>query len=271
MKYLNLKMSAAFSILAMTIYMSTAVAQSATKKKTTQPPPPIKEFTIQGQVFVVTKGGDSKKLALVNVYAFKPQEVTNTFLMVEEKDRQAREDAYIERDDASGALHKATMEKIKSNGDEIIAYMRNYSAIPHARLEVLIKQKEEMTEKMTELELMPLKERKINAEKRFEYLSSYRYFIKAMSTFPSAGSSKSDSDGIFEITLPVGEYVIIAQGDRSVGGRDEFYEWLVRVSLTKSNKKIFLSNDNLATTRCEECVPLPVLKAPPKNVEIKAE
>ena len=51
----------------------------------------------------------------------------------------------------------------------------------------------------------------------------------------------TDSEGKFSMTLPKGEYALLAVEHRDVGGRKEFYQWLV-----KAQPKTVLTNNNLA-------------------------
>lgn len=51
----------------------------------------------------------------------------------------------------------------------------------------------------------------------------------------------ADSEGRFSFRLPKGEYAVFAVANRDVGGRKEFYQWLV-----PAKPKTTLSNSNLA-------------------------
>ena len=54
-------------------------------------------------------------------------------------------------------------------------------------------------------------------------------------------STVTDSEGRFSFTLPPGEYVLLAVEHRDIGGKKEFYQWLV-----KAQPKTVLTNNNLA-------------------------
>lgn len=55
----------------------------------------------------------------------------------------------------------------------------------------------------------------------------------------------TDSDGNFEVTLPHGTpFVLLAQGHRLAGTREEIYEWRVRSADFKPGETIILGNDN---------------------------
>ena len=73
-------------------------------------------------------------------------------------------------------------------------------------------------------------------------------------------TSKSDSDGNFDLKVRAGIYTLTAVGKRTVGDTEEKYEWLVKIDASKSNQKVMLSNDNLYATKCVECEPLPSMQ-----------
>jgi hypothetical protein len=61
---------------------------------------------------------------------------------------------------------------------------------------------------------------------------------------------KTDADGKFSIQLNrTGTFVLAANATRRVFNKTENYYWLITVPVdTDLGKRIFLSNDNLATT-----------------------
>lgn len=87
----------------------------------------------------------------------------------------------------------------------------------------------------------------------YEAFNSSEYIIGSLP--PPMHSSKSDADGKFSLTLPKGEYVIVANASRKLINTSETYHWLVQIDeSTPSN--FMLSNDNLLETKCKECVKL---------------
>lgn len=70
---------------------------------------------------------------------------------------------------------------------------------------------------------------------------------------------KTDSDGNFEMSLPVGSYVLRAKTSSSVSTTDEEFLWFVKVSASKTSPKLVLSNDNLFGSNCNECAAAPKL------------
>jgi hypothetical protein len=67
---------------------------------------------------------------------------------------------------------------------------------------------------------------------------------------PPVTSVKTDADGKFSIPIDrKAEVVLAASATRRLPNKTENYYWLVKVSLDgQPNKRIFLSNDNLATS-----------------------
>lgn len=61
--------------------------------------------------------------------------------------------------------------------------------------------------------------------------------------------TKTDSDGKFAMTLPKGDYVIVANGSRQALG--ENYLWILR---TNKSGTIRLSNDSMFNQGCEDCL-----------------
>jgi len=60
--------------------------------------------------------------------------------------------------------------------------------------------------------------------------------------------TKTDADGVFTLELPKdSKYIVLARAERSVGESHEEYCWMVPVSVTGKQSKVFLSNDNQRT------------------------
>ena len=59
-------------------------------------------------------------------------------------------------------------------------------------------------------------------------------------------SAITDSDGKYKMTVPAGEYVIVARDSRKVFDKTEYYYWFVKVK-AESDTKLSLSNNNMAT------------------------
>lgn len=70
--------------------------------------------------------------------------------------------------------------------------------------------------------------------------------------------TKSNAEGFFRLNVPSGTYVVLAQSSRLIfGEKNEQYVWLVRVDTKGGIVELFLSNDNLYETNCEDCVRFP--------------
>lgn len=63
--------------------------------------------------------------------------------------------------------------------------------------------------------------------------------------------TRTNSDAKFEITLPSGKWVAVAEASRQVGSDDEQYFWAVRLSPDRSS---LLDNSNLVTADSDESV-----------------
>jgi len=89
--------------------------------------------------------------------------------------------------------------------------------------------------------------------KQSDYFDSAQFYFEGLPT--PVGTSKTDADGKFALSVPAGKYVIAANSSRDVGKDTESYFWLVLVDTTsRPNQSVMLSNDNMFETKCKECV-----------------
>lgn len=180
---------------------------------------------ISGQVFVVTNGRENIKLALVEVSAIPEQ------LMI----------------DYMKPIYVSDLEKYQAiQGEARITVGRTTQVIATAK-----KQYRTLTQAEYKKATADQKkaEELILAGSRIEDGASY--FDKLPT---SIVARKTDADGKFSMSLPVGKYVLAASGDRLLSGtQSEHYYWLVSVDTSTSNRTILLSNDNFFKTACSDC------------------
>lgn len=78
---------------------------------------------------------------------------------------------------------------------------------------------------------------------------AYYYFLKLP---PPELETRTDSSGKFEIDLPKGDWILVAQSHRNLGTLDdEYYYWTIPVGVKKT---ISLSNYNMVTSEFSESV-----------------
>lgn len=184
-------------------------------------PPVETRVSIQGQVFVVTGGQKSIRLALVEVSAF-PEDVMIEHIKLT-PDNDAQKIAQLSRE---FDLNMRKKEKAQENFNKEAFYDYYNKAVEN-----------------------------LNQSNNLESggsLKGAKYFEKLPT--PTA-VAKTDADGRFTLTLPLGKYVIAAKSSRRLSKTDsEFYFWLVRLDTSSINQSLMLSNDNLLETACNECV-----------------
>ena len=182
---------------------------------------------LEGEVFIVTKGGQNYKLGLVPVALYSLNALKPNI------DQKTKE--------VSAALSQlkplswdAAKVEIQRKGEATKGALNAYEADPqHASLEAALEQS-------------------LAAYCAYCYLVEHRddcagfYFVGLPQPIVA---TQTDSDGRFKIELPMkGQFVLAAQAQRTIGESEEHYYWLLKVSLDGSSAKtIMLSNNNLSS------------------------
>ncbi len=186
---------------------------------------------INGQVFIVTKGGNSIKLGLVPVAVYERAAIDK---FLEEKKKAAApvveyftpwylkaKEAYENASKAGDSLNKAWMNDISNAGLE--------------------KQYEQAKKIMRDAR--DLKER---LSGYIEYTRSGKYLFDGLP--PELQHTKTDPDGKFSFTVQPGSYVLVAVSQREIGDHLEAYFWMVPIGYDADKKTVMLSNDNLSSS-----------------------
>ena len=183
---------------------------------------------LTGQIFIVTKGHESKKLGLVAVAVFDEKEAK----------------------DAIDSVRAKTLPDV-ARLQKLLPGLKNFSMAAWHSLDLI---REEYVRGRSPLELYEASRElqqdavqlRGNAQKYLTYLLSARRFFKELPQ-PIA-TTKTDADGNFVIQIPDDRDLVIgAAATRAVFGDTESYHWLVRVPKPPPSR-IMLSNDNLAST-----------------------
>lgn len=204
---------------------------------------------INGEVFVVTKSGQSIKLGLVEVialsekkltscidektldWATKHQSLFNELPSVQEAQKQAQE--YL-------SLHKATVEMhIMALAVQDLEYTENDRKKDAESLSKAFLKEKEATNKLIAL------------KKEYELLKKGSFIVDCIGTNTIA-KSITNADGQFSMDVPNEKIAIFATSQRNILDETENYYWLVW--LDKSEKHIMLSNNNTYETQCPTCV-----------------
>lgn len=231
-------------------------------------------FQLHGQVFIVTKGQQTFKLPLVQVFAVpeaiiskviasrvaaRKEFLLNITPQLNEK-MQAMDQATAEariRSYASDALLRQGKDFIDKcatlNGEAFGKCMKDYDDFKVRRDEALVEGRKEAG---------PYYARSGAAKREYENLASQdkgqRDAFKSLDgiEFDIAASSKivkTDADGNFSLANLQGKRIaLFARAKRQVVGETEDYIWLIWADKTNSN--IMLSNDNLIDSKCSECI-----------------
>lgn len=181
---------------------------------------------LDGDVFIVTQGAENVKLGLVEIRVL-PYEETKTSV--------AATRAQVEREVANLLPKLVAARDALASADR--AVKNSYGA------EVSLKRFNVALDARTSAQsaLAPLE------EQAQRWNSCVPYFA---SLPPPVTAVKTDADGKFSIPLDrTATVVLAANATRHLLKKTETHCWLVTVSLDgQPNKRIFLSNDNLATT-----------------------
>ena len=240
---------------------------SKSSEATKSPPSaPVAKVPVSGQAFIVTKGRQNIKLALVEVIAIPEKDVLEHIKAkrAEGREKQALllpqvERAKKEAGSASSALaraekdaekarqdrHEATMATIRNRGNVIGQMKADTEAFSKEMDENLRLQKAANSKGGTLREL----------GRQYAHYDSPAYYADNL---PNAvAHSKTDADGNFSLSVPPGKYAIAAATSRAVFKDTEQYYWIVWVDVKSPIQGLMLSNDNLLGTGCRECVSLP--------------
>ena len=183
------------------------------------------DLTLDGEVFIITKGGESIKLGLVPIELISLPDLTS----------------YLNQRMATATNEIARLEPlIKAAGEE-------YSRLVAVR-EAEFKQFNSVlelpyTSASTDAESALTEYLELKAQ-RDHYYSADFYFEALPAPFRS---TKTNRDGRFKIQVsPYGSYILAAFTSRLVGGSIERYYWLLPVNPHgESLGEITLSNENL--------------------------
>lgn len=219
------------------------------KKKAAQPvnkalAPAVKSAELSGQVFVVTSGRNNIKLALVQVNLI----AADIFLQyVKTSEESKAELLEVLRKDIPLAVN--AVEEANVARKEASVFFKALSPLTTDSKVWYDAQKKE-----SHLDSLWLKKSQElwDLRSKVKYFDSAAYYFEKLPHAVTAG--KTDADGKFSISLPIGRYVLAATTSRQVLRDKEQYYWLVSVDVSAPNQSLMLSNDNMFETMCRECI-----------------
>jgi len=196
------------------------------------------EKDLTGEVFIVTKGGQSIKLGLVEVGVF-----TDTVIVpfVQNKIKMAKVE--VRRLEPTRESLEKQCNQLKKERD--YHYQRSLDNIFSDTYEQRYLRSQERLDKKSE------EYRQIANE----YLSYFKGSFYVSDLPRPIQSIKTNSDGKFSFRLRSGRYALAGSANRKVGDSTEEYFWLIWVNISDDPlTKVMLSNDNLFETYCNDCV-----------------
>lgn len=259
--------------------------------------PTVATATLDGQIFVVTKGQQAIKLALVSVVAVSEKDLISTVATKAKSIIAQRKELAdtIERKKAEVISFKAAAKYSDGSEGSPFAELERLSAIckPTAdvdaflrcaktpegkrsldRMKELRQQNKEEMEPVTAVlsELRPLMKEHRTATTNLRLILTTENL-----TASSIARTKTDADGKFSLSLPMGQRVaILADSSRAVLDNKEAYQWIVWFTPKKGTKNsLVLANDNLIETNCDTCAQLldtadmrtyPDISGPPERI-----
>jgi hypothetical protein len=197
---------------------------------------PERKGDLDGEAFIVTRGGQNYKLDLVPITLYS---VDSLKPYLEQKKEKAETE--LARLGRLVNPNKSEMNaKERARDAAFQAFLNAGYSDPNKRsLEAAYQQAKEQWELSRRAYYFLL-----NAQSKF--VSGAFYFDGLPEPLVT---TQTDSDGKFTIEMPAkGNFVIAAHADRTIGNSTERYYWLIKVSLDGAAKKaITLSNNNLSS------------------------
>jgi hypothetical protein len=179
-----------------------------------------RECQLEGEVFIVTKGGHNVKLGLVEVKALPEKEI---LAFIEKKKAEAKE-----------KIGGVTTERNRCQSEYIKAQSEYNKRFFASGLKLF--------DRLLDAKMTALKEYNI-AESAYHYWSNGIYLFDNLPE--GEVSAKTNSDGKFIMTLKRNTtYALIAHAQRDVFNNVEKYYWMVWFIPKDKTNTIFLSNDN---------------------------
>lgn len=239
------------------------------------------EILISGEVFVVTKGGQSLKLGLVDVMLFAEADVQqyldkknneavakNTALKKEYDTAKAKYDdinkKYLESEKyiadmrESDSRYEESYSKLMTTINEINDPAKRSAELDRAKQKKAEYQKQHeafvnSNAGTSKAEKDSVEEEKKNAEKKWLEWSIGGFFYQDLPMGKIITKATTDADGKFTLKLNnPGKYLVVAKSQRDVIGSTEIYYWFVWLSSDVENKHIMLTNNNLLGTDATE-------------------
>ena len=209
---------------------------------------------IEGEAFVVTKGGESKKLGLVEVQAYKMSDIDEfKKKLLTEYSEFIEKIAEDYKFPGLQAIHDERNRLITEINEANKKYEKCHIGWLGKECDVKLPKEvaADFQLRKTKIKIDTLAiiaNKAVKLDKKFDliYLAGrVAEHTKALEVI----KTKTDADGKFSMTLPSGEFLIAATGSRQSLGEDYF--WLVH---TNKSGSIRLANDSMFDQGCDTCL-----------------
>lgn len=229
--------------------------QEPSPKAAAPAPAPPAPATVNGQVFVVTKGGLSIKLALVHVFAVPEAEV-KARLSSPAREAIERSDKILAEHLAASKAAEAAQALAAGAAKRRADAQRAWESAPISAIDVSDRLSAAVA--AAEKSLEPYRAARARADKALDaFLAMDSLQAVEAAARAVTHTAKTDADGKFSLKVPgAGKYLLFARAQRLAGSVTEKYDWLVWVDAAATPVDVMLSNDNMSTTNCASCLTL---------------
>jgi hypothetical protein len=198
----------------------------------------LPDVTVDGEVFIVTKGGQSIKLGLVEV-ALIPMQTLLPYLEMKHA-TLTNELATLEQDLKTAEQERDRLDKVRDAASQKwMSAMRDDYGTSYQAKDAYDKASEAASAASSKwMKLL---------DQHIELMSGSVYF----GSMPAPlRVTKTNSDGRFRLLTPgSGSFAVAAIASRHVGDEVERYYWLIKIDPTAgASQTIMLSNDNLTSS-----------------------
>ena len=211
------------------------------------------QWKLDGEVFIVTKGGENVRLGLVTVQAISEDKIKE--FIVKKSSESKTEIEKLQNEIKKAEIELADAEKVAKSSEKerdrrftiLLNSLASRKANNYHKDAVKIHE--------SKLNILFVKRKNLDALKsKQNYYGSAAFYFNGLPD-PTT-SAKTDADGRFTLFISRARRVALAaRASRQVSNKKEEYYWLVWVSLDeKPPGNIFLSNDNMTDVGAKDSV-----------------
>lgn len=210
-----------------------------------------KEGQLNGEVFIVTKGGQNVRLGLVEVRLIPEKEIKTFVESKQAKAKEEMEKLQPQIAEAKSAVETAERDEKEAKRIKDWRFQESLAAIAKGNYKEASDRERVASDAYYKRMGETLQKRRAyyTLVQRHVYFASGKYYFEGLPG--GAASARTDADGKVTLTLSKKDrYALAAHGTRNIGNTTEEYYWLLWVSLEgKESKRLLVSNDTLFEVR----------------------